>query len=105
MATCGNGRRTAGTIAIKAHRPTARLGHPEIAVAVSSAAVHGSTIRGTSARPAAAGSTPSAGATTSAFGWGGRLQQPDPGYLRPNPLVPYRRHGSTGNGLNLGALP
>ena len=50
-----------------------RRGPVEIAVAVSSAAVPGSTIHGTSARPSATGAPPSSGATILASGSGGRL--------------------------------
>ena len=50
-----------------------RRGPVEIAVAALSAAVPGASIHGSSARPAAAGSRPTTGATPSVFGLGGRF--------------------------------
>jgi hypothetical protein len=52
---------------------TVRLGL-EIAVAVSFAAVPGTSIRGSSARPTASGTPPTPGTTSSVSGWGGRLR-------------------------------
>jgi hypothetical protein len=53
--------------------PTARLGLEEIAVAMSSAAVPGTAVRGVSVRSPASGIPPTAGATILASGLGGRL--------------------------------
>ena len=72
-ATSGSGRRIVGTPVTKARRPMARHGRAAIATAASSAAVPGTAIQTTSARRTAAGSPPSAGATTSASGSPGRL--------------------------------
>jgi hypothetical protein len=72
MATCGIGRRTAGTTATVAIRGMAPQEPAETVVNVSFAAVPGSTIRGSSARPTASGSPPTAGTTSTASGSGGR---------------------------------
>src|SRR5437870_13593377 len=68
-----NGRRIVRTITTMEHRPTGRLGLPEIAVAVPFAAVPGTSLRISLARPSACGSTPSIGPALSAFGLAGRL--------------------------------
>jgi hypothetical protein len=85
----GSGPRTAIMTIMPARLRTARLGQPEIAITVSSAAVPGPSIQGNSARPSASGAPLTSGAATTASGWGGRLP------LDPYPLY---RWGS-------GALP
>src|SRR5262245_27436580 len=68
-----NGRRIVQTITTMEHRPTGRLGFPEIAVAVPFAAVPGTSLRISLALPSECGSTPSIGPALRAFGSGGRL--------------------------------
>ncbi len=59
---------TAGTRVIRAHRPTVGLGQPGVTVAGGFfAAAPGSTGRGSSVPPSAAGTSPTGGATTSGF--------------------------------------
>ena len=79
----GNGPRTAGTRVTAALQRTARPGPAEIALSVSSAAVHGKTSQRTSARPAAGGTAHRTGSTIPGSVW--------PGRFNPFPLL--RRSG------------
>ena len=63
-ATCGNGRKTAGTKLFRSAKRRKLVGAAEIVVVVWCAGAPGSTGRGTSARPIASGSAP---VTASAF--------------------------------------
>jgi hypothetical protein len=89
---------------------TVRRGQPMIARAVSSAAVPGSTSHGSSAPPAAAGTPPTTGTSTSASGSAGRFP-PEPARSRsrhrtprasrpsaPPASVPERRRHGTSRG-------
>src|SRR5712672_805203 len=69
-----NGPRIVRTTPTMGHRPIGRPGIPEIAVAVSFAAVPGTTLRISLARPSASDSTPSIGPTPRASGSQGRLR-------------------------------
>jgi formylglycine-generating enzyme required for sulfatase activity len=71
-ATSWSGSRTAITRITTKRRRTARRGRQEIAVPTWSAAVPGTTIRRSSARPSASGSPPTTGASTWVSGLGGR---------------------------------
>jgi hypothetical protein len=68
------GSRTVFTATTTERLRTVRRGQPVVAVNVSSAAVPGSTIPSSSARPSATGSIPSSGTTIWASGSGGRLR-------------------------------
>src|SRR6516164_3184308 len=78
MAMCGNGRKTVGTTATLERPRMARLGHPADVVTVSFAAVPGTSIRGSSARPSASGTPPTAGKTSLGSVPGGRLTLESP---------------------------
>ncbi len=56
-------------------RVTERQIQPGVVLSVSSAAVPGTAIRGTCARPGAAGSSPASGTATSVSGWPGRSRR------------------------------
>jgi hypothetical protein len=73
MAVSGNGSRTAITIAMSDLRQMGRHGLKLIAFGVSCAAVPGSAVQSFSARPSAAGTTPSTGTSLSASGSRGRF--------------------------------
>jgi Sulfatase-modifying factor enzyme 1/TIR domain len=72
-ATFGNGSRMSGTMATKGHRLTARPGRMEPLASASSAAAPGSTIRGSSVRRPASGSSPAAAASIWGFALPGRF--------------------------------
>src|SRR5258708_12507113 len=78
MAMCGNGRKTVGTTTTLARLRMARLGHPTAVVTVSFAAVPGTSIRGSSARPSASGTPPTAETTSLGSVSGGRLPLESP---------------------------
>src|ERR1700730_11893408 len=73
MAMCGNGRKTVGTTTTLERPRMARLGHPAGVGTASFAAVPGTSIRGSSARPSASGTPPTAWTTSLGSVSGGRL--------------------------------
>ena len=72
-ATCGSGRRTAGTRVIRALRPTGACGDRATVPCVCCAAAPGTADRSTSARPTASGTPPGAGAAAAGSVWPGQL--------------------------------
>ena len=71
-ATCGSGRKTAGTRAIAERRRTGERGSEASVVVVWCAGAPGSAVRGSSGRPTAAGTTPETATTILVFELPGR---------------------------------
>jgi hypothetical protein len=87
MAMCGNGQKTVGTMTTLERPRMARLGHPAAVVTVSFAAVPGTSIRGSSARPSASGTPPTAGTTSLGSVSGGRFPLESPVITKLNAAV------------------
>src|SRR6516165_4092329 len=93
MAMCGNGQKTVGTTTTLERPRMARLGYPAVVVTVSFAGAPGTSIHGSSARPSASGTPPTAGTTSSGSVSGGRFPLESPLITRQQ----HRRYGPTGS--------